>query len=163
MKNRTLNIIIFSLSALILLAIPYSRDVDGFSSDDNLWDVFGKAERYRVFDVQNFSFRSQTDIPEEIKAMHEKPVRLKGFLYSEIISGDTLYVLSDTRQDVCAFCNHDEHGQLIQLHNFSQSNPLHNYSDDDEIELSGIFQITDSLSGLSPFALKNIHDIQKTK
>jgi hypothetical protein len=159
-KRKTRYILIIIIAAFILFLIPYSRDVDGFRSEDMQWEMFQDAHRHKAFDKQSFSFVLETQIPEKLRKLENKQIRMEGFLYSEKIGGEMLYLLSETRREVCAFCDHDEHGQTILLY-FDENSEIAHVKNDDYVEVSGVFQITDSLKNLSPFVITDINTIKK--
>jgi 5S rRNA maturation endonuclease (ribonuclease M5) len=161
-KRKTRYILLIIIAAFILFLIPYSRDTDGFSSEDVQWEMFRSAHRHKAFDKQSFSFVLQTEIPEELRNLENKNISMEGFLYSEKIGGEMLYLLSETRREVCAFCDHDEHGQTILLY-FDEELDTEHVKDDDYVDVSGVFQITDTLKNFSPFVITDIKNIQKTK
>ena len=162
MNKNTKILFLVSVIFVILVIIPYTREVDIYTAKDVQWKMFHNNKRYKTFDKQHFHFRTETEISDELRELNQTEISIKGFFHEEMLGKEQVILLTENRLEVCAFCNHEELGYSIILKFRSDSLFLsEGVQTDSYIEVKGTFFIDDKNEHHSPFVIKNIQSVKK--
>ncbi len=138
MNRKHILIFLLASLAMLLILMPYTKDIEQFKATDLTWAMLKKAKTTKVFDFSNFGFEPKTEYHSEIDSLNGKPIVITGFFKNETHDSQSLLLLTENVTNVCAMCNHDEHYAAIVLH--PADSALFNLPDDALLAISGIFE-----------------------
>ncbi|MEA2041710.1 MAG: hypothetical protein U9N85_04070 [Bacteroidota bacterium] len=149
------------LVATILFLLPYTREVENYSANDVQWELFHENERYKSFDKAHFKFMEKFTVSDKLYELSGKDISIKGFLHIDKIGKDSIFLLTENRLEVCAFCSHDELANLIVLNIDKENHPAKfGIAEDDFIVVTGEFLVKEEVH-MPPFRIQKITNFKK--